>query len=503
MEFIKLLAGLSIFLTALSQMEKSINKASGKSFEIMLARFTQNHFTSVLTGIISTAILQSSSVVTLMILAFVGANLLPLSNALGVVIGANLGTTFTGWIVSTFGFKMDLGKLIFPLLSLGAISYFLGSKLKRLQHILTALFSFGLLLYGLDLMKESMGFISTSIDINSLKSLSIFFYFLFGIVVTALIQSSSAMMMITLTALNQGIVGIEGACALVIGADLGTTGTTILGAIGGSLGKKRIAAAHVVFNLITDIVALIFIFPLIKLAKMIIGADDPLYLLVFFHSTFNLIGLIVFFPFLTRFQNFLERIFPEKEKKKLFDFDTTYVSSTHVEVLKNALSLTSKLLEKYLLDDRAEKLELYSQIKENADEMFAFILALKRSTLTDEEFKQVARLNEGLMELLNSLKDSQSVSHNMIDFADHVDPFIKEFYKRQMTIIEKIVQTDTSDFRSLELEIEASREDCEDFIIEQKSKTQNFKGLASLMNVNRENHTGLKSYIKLQASILN
>lgn len=500
MVFLKLLAGLSVFLLALSNLEIGLSKASGRTFEHILSRFTKNHFFSVITGIVTTAFLQSSSVVTLITLAFVGASLLPFSNALGIVIGANLGTTFTGWIVSVVGFKMDLELLIYPLLSFGCFYFFLPLKYKKTKNFFMAIFSFGLLLFGLDIMKVSMSFVSQSLPVESLREMGIIVYFLFGIVFTAIIQSSSATMMIALTALSQGIITLEGACALVVGADLGTTGTTILGALGGSQDKKRIAAAHVTFNLVTDILALFFIFPLIKLAKVIIGDGDDLFTLVFFHSSFNLVGILVFFPFLNRFEKFLMKLVPAKKDEKFFNLDTLFATTAHLSLLKDALQKFGDSVEDYLMKigESQNEDKHYGNLKDMSDEIFTYILKVKEQHLTQSEQKFIINMNSAMNEILNSLKDAASIEHNLMNFRENIDPNLKNFYFLQKKIMAEILGDRQSDTKTLLSLIMASRSSTDEQIVEMVSTAGSFSGISTLFNVNREVHSSLSSFVSFR-----
>ena len=211
-----LLAGIALFLFAMSQIEAALKTFGGRSLAIYLKRHTRHRFQSLLGGLVGTALLQSSSVVGLMVLAFVGAGMLTLTAALGIIFGSNLGTTFTGWIVATLGFKVDLSAFSLPLIAIGGGFYLLAGG--RWSELGRGLLGLGLLLLGLQFMKDSVASLEALIDINELAALAPWQYLLFGLVVAAVIQSSSATMMITLTALNEGIIDLPNAAALAIGA---------------------------------------------------------------------------------------------------------------------------------------------------------------------------------------------------------------------------------------------------------------------------------------------
>ena len=307
----KLFAGLGLFLFAMNHLELALKQLAGNRFRRFLHYSTDKPIRSAFGGIIATAIVQSSSLVSLIVLAFVGAGIIPLVNAIGIVLGSNLGTTFTGWVVAILGFKLQLSTFIYPLLATGGLSYVLlkGHWKSFSQLILSLAF----LLLGLDFMKDSVGTLNEFVDINVLSGYPLIVYLFIGVVITAIIQSSSASMMLTLSALYADIIPLHAAVALVIGSDLGTTSTVLLGSLQGTAAKRRLAMAHVLFNLTIDTLAFIALFPLLALIEKL-GISDPLYSLVAFHSLFNLFGITLFLPFINQFAYFLEYWIKEDEQ---------------------------------------------------------------------------------------------------------------------------------------------------------------------------------------------
>ena len=307
----KLFAGLGLFLFAMNHLELALKQLGRNRFRRFLHYSTDKPIRSAFGGIIATAIVQSSSLVSLIVLAFVGAGIIPLVNAIGIVLGSNLGTTFTGWVVAILGFKLQLSTFIYPLLATGGLSYVLlkGHWKSFSQLILSLAF----LLLGLDFMKDSVGTLNEFVDINVLSGYPLIVYLFIGVVITAIIQSSSASMMLTLSALYADIIPLHAAVALVIGSDLGTTSTVLLGSLQGTAAKRRLAMAHVLFNLTIDTLAFIALFPLLALIEKL-GISDPLYSLVAFHSLFNLFGITLFLPFINQFAYFLEYWIKEDEQ---------------------------------------------------------------------------------------------------------------------------------------------------------------------------------------------
>jgi len=306
MEFWPLIAGLGLFLFGMTQLEWALRELAGDGFRRLLRRHSGTPFKGMLVGAGSTMVLQSSTLVMVLVLAFVGAGVIELRGALGVVYGANLGTTATGWLVATLGFKFDLGQASLGFIGLGGVGTVLlpAGKLREGARLAVGL---GLILFGLDLMKDGVEAWGKSVDVSPFAGRDRFTLALLGLLLTAVIQSSSGAMMITLSALFGGIIDLPAAAAIVVGSNVGTAVTTgMLGSIGGTPDKKRVAAAHVVFNSVTALVALVLLDPLLALVETV---QDPLIALVLFHSLFNMLGIIMFLPASSRFADFLDRRF--------------------------------------------------------------------------------------------------------------------------------------------------------------------------------------------------
>lgn len=302
-------AGLGFFLYGMQQLEAGLKLVGGESLERALRRSTGHPLSSIALGIAATAVLQSSSLVGLMVLAFVGAGVLQMRNAVGVILGSNLGTTFTGWLVTAIGFKLNLGEFALPIIATGMFGVVFLERRPRAWGLSLFVLGLGLLLYGLGFMKDSVEAFSQSLDLSALAGAHPYWFFVTGFVFAAIIQSSSATMVITLSALSAGIISLHAAAAIVIGADLGTTSTLLIGSIRGNAATKQVALAHFLFNVVTDLVALFLILPWIDAGLAFAGIRDPLFGLVAFHSFFNVVGISLFLPFVDAFADFLERRF--------------------------------------------------------------------------------------------------------------------------------------------------------------------------------------------------
>jgi phosphate:Na+ symporter len=258
----------------------------------------------VLSGTVATAALQSSSVITLMVLSLTGAGLMSLQGSIGVIFGSNIGTTATGWIIALIGFKFDIKLIAYVMVGFGGIGSVLSQE-GKVRNIFGSITGFGLIFLGLEGLKESFSLLPKAIDIEALRGYNILIFLVVGLVLTAIIQSSSASIAIAQSALFAGILGFEHAAAFVIGANMGTTVTALIGSVGGSGDKKRIALAHVLFNLSTGIVALALLLP-INWGVTRSGLDQNVEILALFHTLFNLIGVAIWFPLIPKLTHWLQ-----------------------------------------------------------------------------------------------------------------------------------------------------------------------------------------------------
>jgi len=434
------LAGIALFLFAMGQLEAGLKAVGGRSLATFLKRAAGNRFNAIIGGIAGTALLQSSSVVGLMVLAFTGAGLLNLTSALGIVFGSNLGTTLTGWIVALLGFNFEIAELSLPLIGTGGLALLFTRG--RWVEAGRALLGLGLLLMGLQLMKASVASIEQVIDINDLANLSAWQYLLFGTVVAAVIQSSSATMIITLAALHAGIIDLPNAAAIAIGADLGTTTTVVLGAIKGSPIKRQVAAGHVIFNVVTDLIAFLLRLPLLAFISLI-GIDDPLYALVAFHSLFNLIGLLLFAPFTAAFARRLQGLFPQNiphEASYLGEVGTG-VSEAAVAAAERETSLLmartvrlitlayepplaapsgqSPMPHRRSITQKQERPfdELYRATKTLEGELVSFTIKLQAGRLDVDESARLGQLLSAAREAIHSAKSIKNIRHNLLDLG--------------------------------------------------------------------------------------
>jgi len=313
-----LAGGVGLFLLGMGLMTDGLRLAAGPALGRFLTRSTKTRLRGLAAGVLVTAVVQSSSAVTVATIGFVNAGLLNLSQAVWVLFGANVGTTMTGWLVALVGLKFKIEALALPLIGIGMLLRLFGEG-KRSGAFGTALAGFGVLFLGIDMLKEAFSTVSTDFILPAGDGIrDIVIQVGMGILLTVLMQSSSAALVIVLTAAEGGLITTQGAAAVVIGANIGTTVTALIAAFGATPNAKRVAAAHILFNLLTGIVALLLLPWLIGflalLRQWLDLADAPATMLALFHTVFNVLGVILVWPVAARMTALLDARFRSAEE---------------------------------------------------------------------------------------------------------------------------------------------------------------------------------------------
>jgi phosphate:Na+ symporter len=300
------LGGLGLFLLGMWLMTDGLKLAAGRALERILGAWTRTRARGLAAGVLITAVVQSSSAVTVAAIGFVNAGLLTFTQAVWVLFGANVGTTMTGWLVALIGFKLKIEAFALPLLGLGTILRLTGEGTRR-GALGTAAAGFGALFLGIDVLRDTFTDLGTDIELTALAdygALAVLAFVVAGILLTTLMQSSSAALAVALTAAGGGFIPINDAAAIVIGANVGTTGTALLAAIGATANARRAAGAHVLFNLLTGAVALVLLPWLVDAIEDLrdwLELDAaPATTLALFHTVFNLLGVLLMWPLADR-----------------------------------------------------------------------------------------------------------------------------------------------------------------------------------------------------------
>lgn len=346
------IGGIGLFLLGISLMTDGLKALAGNMLKQLLSKFTGGIFSSILSGTTITAIIQSSSATTFMTIGFVSAGLLSFNQAVGVIIGANLGGSSTGWIVSLIGLKVSMGTLALPLIGIGVLLKLFSQE--RLAPHGMALAGFGLLFLGIDVLQQGMSGIGDSFELAKFSGdtfINKIILVIIGLVMTVIMQSSSAAVVTTLAALSTGTVTFEQAAILAIGQNVGTTIKALIASLGGTVPAKQTATAHIMFNIITGLIAFITLPLLISAVFMISGwlsIHDAPTQLALFHTVFNIVGIIVVLAILPLFKKFIIRIVPNKgeELTKYLDPSVAAVPSIAFESARRSLIKITKALAK-------------------------------------------------------------------------------------------------------------------------------------------------------------
>jgi phosphate:Na+ symporter len=335
-----LLGGVGLFLLGMTLMTDGLKVLAGDALQRVLVRFTGGPTRAMASGAALTALVQSSSATTLATIGFVSAGLLTFPQALGVILGANLGTTSTAWLVSLLGLKLSVSAIALPLVGLGALGRLLGRD--RWAALGTAIAGFGLVFVGIDTLQAGMADLSSRIEPASLPGASLggrLALVGIGAVMTFVMQSSSAAVATTLAGVHAGTIGLEQAAALVIGQNIGTTITAGIAAIGASIAARRTAVAHVMFNVLTGLIALALLPVFVELVAWLVDDGDPAVTLAGFHTAFNLLGVALFLPFTARFAEFIERVVRDRHPAAIRHLDATVsqIPGVAVEAARRSL----------------------------------------------------------------------------------------------------------------------------------------------------------------------
>ena len=507
-DFKEIAAGVAIFLFGMLSLEEGFKTFTGGLLERILKRTTDRLWKSMSFGIVSTTIMQSSSLVSVLTISFLSAGLITLSEGIGIVFGANLGTTTGAWLVAGFGLKVKISAYAMPMLVFGIILILQKSKgMKGVGYVLTGL---GFLFLGIHHMKEGFEAFKDGIDLAAyavpgLKGL--FIFTLIGVFATVVMQSSHATLVLIITALAAQQISYENALALAIGANVGTTITAILGAMSSNVEGKRLAGAHLVFNMATGLIAIIFIGQFITAVEYVsshvgIAENDYTLKLAVFHTLFNLVGIAVMLPFIGRLVIFLEGFLRGKVKKVSEPYylsdavleipdaaiealrkETGHLFNNAIKIISSTLNLTpdeirsdANLIQLIDSKKRMVKTDIDDYYESRIKPLYNAIVAFVSQAQVDADPDQLARLYDlrtASQDIVEAVKDVKHLQKNLVGFAVSDNASIQREYngiRFQLAILlRKIEQirseTETEedeDMTSLaldELKVEVERND--------------------------------------------
>ena len=486
LQILTLLGALGMFLYGMNLMSSGLQKAAGDKLRGLLSAITSNPFKGVLTGLGITSIIQSSSATTVMVVSFVNAGLLTLAQAIGVIMGANIGTTVTAWLVAWLGFKADISILAVPLMLLGFLCS--NSKKSNRQNIGELIVGFCLLFLGLSFMKESVPDLNETPEVLEFVKAwsghgfgSVLIFLAFGTILTLVLQSSSATMAITLIMLSMGWIPFSMACAMVLGENIGTTITANIAASVGNTQAKRAAMSHTIFNVFGVVWALILFKPFLALVGSIIacfGLPNPaadgfavsapntpdstaaLYGLSMLHTLFNTINTLIlvwFVKFIEKAvtwiikapKNHEQEVFrlkyisagplatPELATEQAFDeiIHFAQISQRGLGYAKDAIAETD--VDKF--EEWRQKLVKYEEISDRIEyEIAAFLNAVSVGDISRETSLKIKAMYKIIGEL-ESLGDSgESISRILSRRNIHKKSFDEATIKKLMEMVAEV-----------------------------------------------------------------
>ena len=472
MMILQLLGALGMFLYGMNLMSNGLQKTAGSKMRGLLTKMTSSPFKGVMTGLGITSAIQSSSATTVMTVGFVNAGLLTLTQAVGVIMGANIGTTVTAWLVAWLGFKADISLLAIPLMAVGFILSL--SKRDKRRHVSELIIGFSLLFLGLSFMKnsvpdlspESMGFIQ---EWTSYGFGSVLIFLVFGTILTLVLQSSSATMAITLIMVEMGWIPFEMGAAMVLGENIGTTITANIAASVGNVNAKRAAMSHTLFNLFGVVWALIFFKPLLALVGVIIasmGLPNPLdvvdstaslYGISMLHTLFNVINTLILVWFVKYIVKAVTHIVKDKKSAEEDGVKLKYIHAGHLdtaelsieqarnevvhfaEISRRSIETIRKAIEANNDKDfeaARQRLVKYEEISDRIEyEIAQFLNAMPEDSISDETRTESKRMYRIIGEL-ESLGDSGETIGRILSRRNSHE---KSFSEEQVANLNKIL----------------------------------------------------------------
>lgn len=472
-----IVAGVAVFIIGMQFMEDGFKFFSGGILEKLIANSTNTNSKAIFLGITATAILQSSSLIAIIVISFLSAKIISLAGALGVVFGSAVGTTATTWIVSTLGVKIDIAAFALPMIIFGVIFRFY--KNRNFQGVGNILLGLGFVFLGIGYMKDGFEDLKQGINLAQFAIdgyLGIIIYTIVGAVATVIIQSSSATMALTVTALVTGQIVYINAMAIAVGANIGTATTAALGAIVSNANSKRMAVGLFIFKGVTAVITLASLYLMIDFVDYIskylgIKSDDWAMKLAVFHTLFNLVGLIVFSFFIPKLVIFLKKLFVEEKesyitKPKFLDMEvvavpfaalkatrkeTIHLYDNASEVLSHAIMLHRH---RYIGKSNISKIVKESSdiIDLNIDEFYESRIKslysdiIDYSTyfineLDDEKKLYLNDLRNACRDIAESVKNTKELQKNVRKYISSNNSYIKDEYNFIREAIAKTINT--------------------------------------------------------------
>ena len=522
----KVLAGVAIFLLGVRFLEESLQQLIGRRFKLFLKRQTSRKIKAVGGGAIVTAVLQSSSVVSLMVLAFVGAGVITMQNALAVILGANLGTTFTGWLVALVGFKVNIESIALPLTGVAGLAMAIVNKNSRFFNWSRFLLGFSFLFVGLGYIKDGMLDLVTNFDLQQYEHSPVIVFFIVGFIITAIIQSSSATVAIALSALHAGAISLFDATAIILGSEIGATIKLFIASIKGIAAKRRVALGNFIFNILTVFSVFIFLKPVNIFVSDIIGIKDNLIALVFFQTLVNVIGIILFYPLLNLFGRFLESRFSSADEEAMYIHKVSFQEPSMalfalerenrhflfavIDFFMECFELENKWRSGMNLNEKFLEHTIYGKyeyLKYLHGEVHSFSIRLQKSLSHKEDFEKLDRYISSVRNCMYAAKSVKDALPDLEQLKNSSNDIKFDFYNQAKKSVEKfcisihqlLTENPAMHFDTFASAYHAVTEGytitLKQFYKETTSGKVNEKEITTLLNFNRTIFTAFKSMI--------
>ncbi len=483
-DFLTLIGSLGMFLYGMKIMSEGLQKVAGDRLRSILTAMTKNRVMGLLTGVLVTALIQSSSATTVMVVSFVNAGLLSLAQSVSVIMGANIGTTITAWIISIFGFKVSISAMSIPLIAI-SIPFIFSSNDRR-KSIGEFLIGFAFLFMGLDFLKNAVPDIKSNpeilsflVEYTNMGYLSVFLFIIIGAILTIVVQSSSATMAITLIMCSKGWIPLDIAAAMVLGENIGTTITANLAAINGNVSARRAAFSHFMFNIFGVIWGLLLFYPFMRMISSLVeglGYGNPnalvnfvanldsntvnllnegnapealqsqyadmtvatTYALSLFHTIFNLINVSIMIWFVNMYVKIVTTIIPQKDNDE--EFQLRYISSGMLST--GELSLLQVKKETIAFAERTQRMlvmvkDLLHEQEGTEDFNKLFSRIEKYEKISDRMELEIANyLNQ--IDPASVSVDSEIQIRSMYKIVDEIESIGDSCYHMGRTLVRKV-----------------------------------------------------------------
>jgi phosphate:Na+ symporter len=475
-DFGEIAAGIALFLFGMVSLQTGFKTFSGGTLEAALRLSTNRLWKSIGFGFLTTTLAQSSTLISLITISFVSAEMITLAGGIGVIMGANLGTTTGAWLIAGLGLRVDIGAYAMPLLAFGVVAFLSPGRIpKGIGHLLLGI---GFLFLGIHHMKQGFGALQAGIDLATLAvpgMAGVLLFTAIGMLITVIMQSSHATLLLVIAALATGQVTYDNALALSIGANLGSAITTALGGLAANIGGKRLAVAHVLFNVTTAAVAIALFgqmsWGVDRLSSLVrIAPHDYLLKLALFHTVFNLLGVLLFVPFVARLEHLLVRhvhftVPPQNQPRYLYPealktFETG-VAALHKEVghlydnahglIARGLSLDPSVINSDVplgewvrathrilpldVDEAYEK-----EIKGLHGKILAFIGEMRGRAVPTPWMDQLLTLQGASRDIVEAVKAMKHLHKNLSRYAASRHPVVREQYDAIRIQIAKLLR---------------------------------------------------------------